>query len=401
MFTNEGTRNRLAILKALRQAEGLSRRELADKTGLSGATVTLATSDLLQRGLIREDAPHATGKQRGRPRTRLFIDADRSLVVGGVVGAAGTFDSVVANLAGEQVLKVSSRIRRSRTLPDLASTFAECLAEAIGKLPADHAPIAHVGVGIPGIVDSIRGDVHFLATFEPGPAPFAGTISERLGLPVTIENTVVSMARAEHWFGHAQNLNSFTLINAGHVVGSARYLHGLPHLGPTGLNSEFGHSKFAHGPDARLCYCGGRGCLTAYSSIIGILQQADLMDAPPPKVARRDVDARLAQLIERAKNGDNSAMSLFDEAGRHLGMAVANHVNAANPGNVLIVAPNAPFRDAIAGPFQAALEASAFPALLDLNTVRFEVRTEDWRRKGAAALALEQSYLGEDRQSAR
>ena len=47
--------NRHKVLKTVRGHGPISRIELTGLTGLSGATITEVTADLLQRGLIREE----------------------------------------------------------------------------------------------------------------------------------------------------------------------------------------------------------------------------------------------------------------------------------------------------------------------------------------------------------
>ena len=64
---------RKALLHQIRRAGPVPRIELADQTGISRATVTTITAELLQNGLIEEVArPEIdTDARRGRPRVDL------------------------------------------------------------------------------------------------------------------------------------------------------------------------------------------------------------------------------------------------------------------------------------------------------------------------------------------
>ncbi|MCA2008110.1 winged helix-turn-helix transcriptional regulator, partial [Tritonibacter mobilis] len=60
---------RQQILDVIRAAESIARIDIAKATGVSPATVTAITAELLAAGLIEEIAPEvAPGARRGRPR---------------------------------------------------------------------------------------------------------------------------------------------------------------------------------------------------------------------------------------------------------------------------------------------------------------------------------------------
>ena len=73
---------RRALLKHIRRAGRIPRIELADQTGISRATVTTITAELLQNGLIEEiDRPDGeSDMRRGRPRVDLKIRGAARLV---------------------------------------------------------------------------------------------------------------------------------------------------------------------------------------------------------------------------------------------------------------------------------------------------------------------------------
>jgi predicted NBD/HSP70 family sugar kinase len=234
--------------------------------------------------------------------------------------------------------------------------------------------------------------VLFMATLPRTPTPFASVIEEAIGVPVTIENDMTVMARAEHWFGRAQDLDTFTLVAFDFALGSARYIDGMPWTGANGISPEVGHMKIATGPDARPCYCGGHGCISAYSSMFGVLQGVGLLDdvAFPPV---EKIDERFSAFVARAGDGDATALAHLRDGAAKLGVAVANHVNAADPGNVLVLLPPGGMRALTAQHFADAVAANVMPGMMENVTITVDVIDPEWRWKGAAALALEQLYL--------
>jgi predicted NBD/HSP70 family sugar kinase len=389
--------SRLGVLKAIRSQGPISRSQLPALTSLSGGTITQLTSSLISRGLIVERKEVA--KRAGRPRTMLEIDTTAGVVLGAGIKADRRLSVAFADLRGRQLYADEVVLAQPTSLEGLSREIGEAVGRAIAASPFDPTRILRVGLAIPGLVDSGRGTVHFISTFAPGIVPFAETISARLGIPVTIENDQSCMARAEHWFGSARTLETFTLVHVGHSVTSAEYCDGLPKSGANGLNPELGHVKMAFGPDAPRCFCGGRGCLSAFSSIFGMLRRAGMLDTSRfPELP--DLDELFDEFLELAEDGNAAANALLDEAADNLGIAVANHLTATDPGTVLISIGDERLIARLEPRFRAALEEFTMPGVLPATEVRFVVTDPDWRCQGSAALALEQTYLGEDQRLA-
>lgn len=392
MRVSDQTLNRLSVLKAIRQHGPVSRSELPRLTGLSGGTITQLTADLVERGLISERRDDS--RRIGRPPVRLEIDAGATVVIGaGLIGHVGHLTTTFVDLAGTELFAAEIPLGRTKTLEDLGDAIADSIGQAIAASPFGHDAISQVGLALPAVVDSARGVVHVMTTFPPGPIPLAQRISDRARLPVTIENAMSSMARAEHWFGRARTLDTFTLVAVGHAVNSAEYLDGLPRSGANGLNSELGHVKLQAGPEARPCYCGGKGCLSAYSSMYGILQQTDLVDEIAiPHLSQ--IDKAFATLLDRAAAGDGPMNAVLDRAATYLGLAIANHITVNDPGNVLVAVNSARFLERIEDGLRASLAQNTLPGVAAATKVDLIVADPGWWHDGTAALALEQTYLG-------
>jgi predicted NBD/HSP70 family sugar kinase len=394
---SDQTLNRLSVLKAIRRHGPVSRTELPGLTGLSGGTITQLTGDLLARGLVLET--RSTDKRPGRPRIDLSINAGAGIVIGVSIAGPGLVAVRFVDLLGESLFAYDGRMQPARTLEQFVETIADCIMAAISASPFDPSELTRIGVSCPGLVDAERGTLHFVTTFGGGPIPAAAMISERTGLPVSIENDLACIARALHWFGPAAALDTFTLLQVGHAVATAEYADGLPRSGANCLNSEFGHVKTAFGAAARPCFCGASGCMTAYTSIYGILQRANLLDDLNfPSLGK--MSERFDDFLYRAEQDDPQARTLLREGAEHLGIGVANLLTASDPGHVLISVSSQRFIRQLEPRFWEVLRECAFPGVLAASDVRFIVASDStWRRGGMAALALEQTYLGEDRQS--
>jgi predicted NBD/HSP70 family sugar kinase len=384
--------NRLTVLKAIRRAGPVARRDLPALTRLSAGSITQLTADLVDRAMVSER--REDGKRNGRPRTLLAINPEGAVIIAASLMGSGLLHIAFVDLSGQRQHSVESRIGPHKTLQSMADAIGGALESAIAEASVPPERVARIAIALPALVDSVRGAVHFMTTFPPGPpVPFAAPIFARLGIPVTIENDICCMARAEHWFGRAQTIDTFTLVHLGFNIGSADYVGGLPKIAANGLNPELGHVKIDSGPGARRCFCGAAGCLSAYASMYGILQTAHLLDDLPfPPV--RGLAQRFDEFLEMAAAGDQAAITALRQAGAHIGNVLASLISATDTSAVLVAVNNARLLDIVRQPIEAALRRNLMPGILPVTPVTLIVADEDWRWKGTAALALEQIFLG-------
>lgn len=387
MRINDQEFNRLMVLKAIRRAEPIARTELADLTRLSGGTITELTGDLVRRQVIIEEKVPAQG--RGRPRVQLRMNPHGAYLVGAFMAIGGGLTVEIINLRGDRVFSQSSDLRPTSTLMALAEEIASIIDATIAASPYSKQDLHRVGVTMPALLDNVRGVVYWLATYPMQATPVAAIIEQQLQLPVVIDNNSNVMARAEHWFGKKAHLDDFSLISVDFAMGSARYVEGMLWSGAHGINPELSHTKAAleHG---RECYCGAHGCLVTYCTIWGIVMQiCELRRRElPPYSAMIEI---FHEFVRDARDGDLQAQKIFDQGGRLLGTAVANQINASDPGRIIILGD--PFLwDMLAISFSAALESNTLPALYARTPVEFKIIGDDHLWKGSAALVLEQLY---------
>ena len=382
--------NQLAVLKAIRAAGPVARSDLPQMTGLAAGTISQITAELVRRGFVVEK--RESGKRPGRPRMFLEIAGEGPVVLGASITMHDTLLTTFVDLSGRVHFELEVRFPSRDTLKDLAVTIAEALSHAIEASGYSKGQIEHVGIGMPALVDSAHGIVHFMSTFEQAPVPFASLVSGHIELPVTIEKNITSMARAEHWSGHAQAYDTFTLLHIGLAIDSAMYMDGLPQTGAHGIAPEMGHIKTDHAPSAEPCYCGAHGCATAYASVLAIVRRAGLLDSLP--TLERDIEnceQHFRRLLEKACAGDAEALELFECAGTHLGRLVADHINSADPGNIIILVPDSRFATLLEKTFNETLQRNTVPGMRSLTKIEFSELSEEWQSMGTAALALEKS----------
>ncbi|WPO73562.1 MULTISPECIES: ROK family transcriptional regulator [unclassified Streptomyces] len=265
--------NAALVLDLLRVAgrAGISRLELAERTGLTPQAVSKITARLRAEGLAAEAGRRAsTG---GKPRTvlrlvpeaghavGLHLDRDelRAVLVdltGAVVAerrapldfGAGA-RAVVESAAGEvRALLADGEVRGLTT----SATSGEA-----GAVPGPGG----VGVALPGPLDHAAGVLRRVTGFpEWDGFPLRDALAERLGLPVAVDKDTNAAALGLALAGD-DAAGSFAYLHLGTGLGAGLVLGGALHRGARTGAGEFGHQVLRL--DGPLCECGDRGCVEA------------------------------------------------------------------------------------------------------------------------------------------
>ncbi|WP_395396315.1 ROK family transcriptional regulator (plasmid) [Novosphingobium sp. BL-8A] len=385
-------RNRLRLLKLIRRHGGISRTELAELSGLTKSTVTALVAEMTAGGIVREAAVPTVG--RGRPRVQLEIDERRAHAVALFPLENGTVSIDVIDLKGRRVFSSLAQIRDFDMIDDLPRQLSEPIEAAIAGSLVPRSAIGGIGIVLPGLVDRIGGVVHWLPSAAPhAELPLGRRLSDRLGVPVSLENRATILARAEHWFGDSGGQDDFTLIALMELgMGGARYVEGELLTGVHGMNSEFGHVKVAF-ENGRSCHCGGSGCLTTYASAFGVLTEL-VGGAALQTFDKASIRTLFDEAVAKALSGDERARAEFERAGRALAVAVASHINEQDPGRVVVVTAHPDHAALMAVSFQETVAAQTLPALRERTEVDLRPIQHDDLWKGSASLALERIYAG-------
>jgi predicted NBD/HSP70 family sugar kinase len=280
---------------------------------------------------------------------RVGLDIGATKILGAVIDADGT---VLAQSRQDTLPGPDGILNTSTTVLDLLAAALD------GALPA------HIGIGIPGIVDRGRGAVTHAVNLGLGGDwfPLADRLADRTGAAVVVENDLNAATWGAHVLSGADDL-AYLALGTGLAAGFV--LSGTLRRGVHGAAGEIGHVPID--PDGALCSCGQRGCLelTASGSALSAAWPAD-GDVPPA-----------AALFAAAAAGNPAAVSARDrfaagvaDAVRMAGLAVDPEAiiiggGVAHVGEPLLAAVTAALRaQAATSPFLAALDLASRIRLL-------------------------------------
>ncbi len=323
---------RHTILDTIRQHGRIARIDLAQATGISQATVTTLTAQMLTLGLIAEyttEDKQDSGARRGRPRVDLMIRGDAYLVVGiklAYKAVSIVFMDFAGTLKGEYTAALSMPVIPPDTL---CKELKKIITAAAADNNLDPSGISAIGIGLAGTVDTARGFVHWSPTLTERNVPLQTMLSETLGRPAYVDNDANLVAMAEMLFGHGVDVSDFIVVTIEEGVGMGIVLNNALYRGARGCGAEFGHTKVQL--DGALCRCGQRGCLEAYVADYALLREASVSgyfdDASP-----RDINA----VFNAANTGEAAAQSILARAARMLTMGLANVINIFDPPLIIL-----------------------------------------------------------------
>lgn len=325
---------RQQVFERIRASGLIPRVQLAKDLGVSPASVTTITQELIESGLIEEVAAPREGEAgRGRPAVALGVRANAHFVAGMKLSDR-EHTAVIVDFAGNLIADdVIPRKPGAMTLAELLTAIEVLLDRVCGKARIARADLSAMGLGVPGFVDCVEGMVYWSSVLLERAIPLASVAQARLELPVTIDNDANLVTLAELWFGAGRGLSNFAVVTIEHGVGMGYVLNHRMFRGAQRLGMELGHTKVQL--DGALCRCGQRGCLEAYVADYALAREATTALNWEHKEGQ-SISVVLESLYDHAKAGNGAARSIFRRAGRYLAVGLSNVINLFDPALIIL-----------------------------------------------------------------
>ncbi|WP_406053786.1 ROK family protein [Kribbella sp. NBC_00889] len=363
------------VLTVLRTQGAMTRAQLAERTGLSRATLSSIVQELLAADALTETAiDDNTSRGRGRPVTQLTVNASGGLALGMDLGHR-LIQVTIANVAHEVVgsagTDCSERTPWSKRL-ELALDLVDTLAADNG---ISLSALAGVGVGVVGPVSETGG--HRQPSRATRIHLVRDGLTDRFGVPVYVDNNTRLAALGEAIWGAGAGLQNVLYLRLSYGVGGGLVLGGHLFSGAGGAAGELGHITVD--PRGPKCACGGRGCLERYVSLAAILEQCGVR--------------RFDEVLRRLADGDRAVRAVISTAGTRIGEVLAAACNTVNPETVVIGGELAAAGASLLDPIRDAVRKHTH------NQVRHGLRIapaalgHDDAARGGIALVLRRSAL--------
>ena len=317
--------NQTIFLHLIRERQPISRADIAKYTGLRAGTVSAIVNRLIKNNFVYEGAEGPSSG--GRPPKNLFINAESFYVLAIDIGVSDTIFAV-SDFNGRIIQQ------KSILTEGTPEQFLNKLADDIEKLIKTQYPRARfgaIGVSVPGLINRETGTVVVSPNLEWKNVPLRRILSEKLNLPIYVENDANAAAFSELWYGPLDEANVRTLLFVLVVegLGTGLIINGELHVGSRLGLGGFGHMSID--PNGELCSCGRRGCWETFASERATVERFHRVTAKPglPIVGLND-------LITLANKNDEMALQSLKITAEYLGEGIANLAHGLYPETVVV-----------------------------------------------------------------
>jgi predicted NBD/HSP70 family sugar kinase len=338
--------NCLVVLNYIRERQTLPRSELARVTGLSRTTIGTIVDELLEVGIIQQEA-YQDGEDR---RTNILsFNKTASFVLGGTLGR-NHLTLLLADLAGTPIEHLTLPFATDEGPEKGLPLLGECIKTFVSQQVMWNKLVG-IGFGIVGPLDpSLQKTIV--------PSPFAGwagvniqqALVQSLGVSVYLDNDGNLGALGESRYGVGRNEQNMIYVKVGSGIAGGLILNKQLYRGDKGMAGEIGHIPVDF--NGTLCHCGQYGCLETVAGKSGILMEARRLN---PAITT------IAQVISAAREGDPGCVHALERAGKYLGFALASLVNSLNPSLIALDGSTMQAEKMILRPLQSMLEAHCLP----------------------------------------
>jgi predicted NBD/HSP70 family sugar kinase len=380
--------NRFAILHAIRDVGAISRIDISRTTGLSQATVTSITADLLAEGMLLEQQ---SGKSvGGRRPIPLALNPQGAYTV----GVHLSVDQICVVLMDLQAIIINSH-SAPLDIDDLGlDSVVEKMIQAVHAClwDADFSKnqLSGIGVAIPGLIDSRTGFVHYIPNYQWQNVNLAELLRKKIGIPAYVENSANTLVIFEQWFGIGRGVDNFILITTENGIGMGMVVNGQIFRGFSGVAGEFGHTIVQeNGP---LCRCGEHGCLEAICGNNAIIRDAKEAARQGKWQPKRIESITIGEVLSAARQGNVALKDIYYRVGRALGTGISNLQKLLDPEKIIISGKGVLAEELIFGPM---LETLHKDISFD-SDARVRLFAQEWKAtnyaRGAGALVLQEVY---------
>jgi predicted NBD/HSP70 family sugar kinase len=332
-----GHQTRDRILRALRVHGPQARVDLSAIVGMSPATVSGVTGELVRAGIMREslerDSAGEAGRSRGRPKVTIELVPETAHVIA-VKLSINEIQVAVGDFAGNTALAENQALdTRGLSAGDIVDFLSGAVQRCQSEMALGYGPCLGIGIAVQGLVRD-SGIIAWSPALGVRDVDIQRPLTERFGLPVYAANDANCIALAIRNRPEFQTTDNMAVIMLGTGVGMGLIVGGKVYSGRTGAAAEFGHTKYQI--DGPFCHCGRRGCIESFVGDYALYRDARAMLDLPNTDALHPSEEQMQALCDLAARGEPMALGLFEQAGRALGFGLTNLIALISPSLILV-----------------------------------------------------------------
>lgn len=375
--------NTASVLNRIRISGQISRADIARVTGLTPATVSNITAEIIDLGLIKETE---RGESSGG-RKPILLSINRSACFFGSIHISSeNVEAAVSDVGADLLARKTSPLGKSASPEDVVAIGLRLLESAMKE--AEVEKLSGIGVCTHGLVRADEGILVFAPNLGWSDVALGEMIKSATGLPVAVENDVRAMALAESWCGIARGVKDYVYLYIGTGIGGSIVNDSELYKGQRGFAGEFGHMTIE--PNGPLCSCGSHGCLQTLASETAILKRY----AERRKFENGEEIPKIEflKLMDAARGGDNLAIEEISRGVRYIGIEVGNIINTLSPSLIVINGHITKLSESISPVLYMEIGRHCMKDLQDSVNIAFSTLGDEAPIRGAATCVIRQLF---------
>lgn len=323
-LTKNQQKLRFKILDKIYAKGPISRIDISKETGITPATVSEITGNIIEEKLIHEigEAMPEEAKS-GRKKILLAISPNHSFYIGTEFSPKYISFCLTDNIGN---------ILDEKTILATTYDFSDTLTEDFYLIElkrfiesCKNYNLKGIGIALPGHFDEenkkIISNNSFWKNFN------IKLLLNNIDLPIYFENNVKCMTLAERLFNFTGTDDNFIFFHVGRGMFCSYMYNGELYAKNNFLVGEIGHIV-VH-PDGELCECGKRGCLQTYGSEAWIIKKCQILfdnsEATYLKQLVTDKNKLTIETVLKAYSlGDEGVINILHSAIKYLSITINN-----------------------------------------------------------------------------
>lgn len=243
----------------------VSQQDIAYDLRLSRPTVASKISDLELMGMIKKDG-RISSDLVGRKAAAYSIVPDYRVAIG-VEIQEKLFKILTVDLTGSYSLRKVFPLPYANT-EEYVRSLCDQISAYIESLSISKDQILGIGISLPGLVSADGSEVTYGRILECTGLKLS-RFQKYLQFPCRFLHDANAAAGSELWA--SPELSDFVYMNISIHLGSSMIRNREIFNGMHGYAATFEHIQLH--PDGPVCYCGKKGCIETYCSMIALLEE--------------------------------------------------------------------------------------------------------------------------------
>ncbi|KYD10007.1 MULTISPECIES: ROK family transcriptional regulator [Heyndrickxia] len=332
--------NKKRVLQCIQDFAPISRAEISAKIKISKPTVSILVDELINDNWVIEKGIGEASSQGGRRPIQLFFNHKAAYVIGIDIGGTKV-KIIISDLSGNIVAENSFKTNEYLET-GLLSHISKEVDWLIDKEKIAQETILGMGVGIPGITDTISGLVVEAPSLNWFNYSIINEAKKYFSFPIYADNDVNVAALGEQWLGKAKNKNNVLFIAIGTGIGCGIIINNQLYRGSSSAAGEMGYmvtdKKDVKSNFKPVFYRYGYLESVAGGKSIGekLTEKIRNQSEHPLFEAVKNTDLSAETAFKLAQAGDKIAQQIIDDATDHLSYGIVNAASLLNPEIIIL-----------------------------------------------------------------